>query len=48
MYVGAATFVAIALAMPLAALEPVGGDSRPGVAAAACGAKLAPLCDRRA
>jgi hypothetical protein len=46
-YLGAATFVAIALAMPLAALEPVAGPSGKA-AAAACGAKLAALCDRAA
>jgi hypothetical protein len=45
-YFGAAAFVAIALAMPLAALEPVAGYSQGGKAsAAACGSKLATLCD---
>lgn len=48
MYVGAAVFVAIALAMPLAALEPVASGGKPGLSGAACGAKLAPLCDRAA
>jgi hypothetical protein len=48
-YFGAAAFVAIALAMPLAALEPVAGYSPDGKAAtAACGSKLATLCDRSA
>ena len=51
LYVGALTFVAIALAMPLAALEPVTGSAQVQAAkldAGACGAKLAPLCDRAA
>ena len=50
-YVGAAVFVAIALAMPLAALEPIAataGKTDVGKVAGACGAKLAVLCDRSA
>jgi hypothetical protein len=51
-YVGAATFAALALAMPLAALEPVAttvvkADSLK-LAAGACGSKLAAVCDRAA
>jgi hypothetical protein len=42
-YFGAAAFVAVALAMPLAALEPVAGYGK--AATAACGSKLASLCD---
>jgi len=45
-YFGAAAFVAIALAMPLAALEPVAGYGK--AATAACGSKLVTLCDRSA
>lgn len=52
LYVGAAVFVAIALAMPLAALEPIGDTAKAGAAkplvAAACGAKLSALCGRAA
>jgi hypothetical protein len=48
-YFGAAAFVAIALAMPLAALEPVAGHSESGKAAGApCGSKLSVLCDAKA
>lgn len=48
-YFGAAAFVAIALAMPLAALEPVASHSEGGKAGgAACGSKLSALCDGRA
>ncbi|MBV9929951.1 MAG: hypothetical protein JO013_03285 [Alphaproteobacteria bacterium] len=51
-FVGAALFVAIALAMPLAALEPVAADAGKGdlvrLAAGACGSKLAAVCDRGA
>ncbi|HMC92544.1 MAG TPA: hypothetical protein VKI45_08800 [Allosphingosinicella sp.] len=46
-YFGAAAFVAIALAMPLAALEPVAGYAQGAKGeTAACGSKLATLCDR--
>jgi hypothetical protein len=51
LYVGAATFVAIALAMPLAALEPIATTPAKAEAAkiaGACDAKLAALCDRAA
>ena len=51
-YLGAAVFVAIALAMPLAALEPIAAPSvkaqSPKVVAGACGSKLATVCDRAA
>ena len=50
-YMGAAVFVAIALAMPLAALEPIAGTpAKADVAklAGACGSKLAAVCDRGA
>lgn len=48
-YLGAAAFVAIALAMPLAALEPVADHSESGKAAgAACGSELSALCDGKA
>lgn len=50
-YLGAAVFVAIALAMPLAALEPIGataGKADAAKLAAACGSKLAAVCDRGA
>jgi hypothetical protein len=43
-YLGAAAFVALALAMPLAALEPVAGG-RDAVQAGAYGAKLATICE---
>jgi hypothetical protein len=52
LYVGAATFVAIALAMPLAALEPIAAPAAKAqslkVVAGACGSKLATVCDRAA
>jgi hypothetical protein len=51
-FMGAAVFVAIALAMPLAALEPVAVASGKGaavhLAAGACASKLASTCDRGA
>jgi hypothetical protein len=50
-YAGAAVFVAIALAMPLAALEPIAFAPAKADAvklAGACGSKLAALCDRGA
>jgi hypothetical protein len=50
-YLGAAVFVAIALAMPLAALEPVAataGKADAAKLAGACGSKLAAVCDRGA
>jgi hypothetical protein len=52
LYVGALTFVAIALAMPLAALEPITlaptRAETPRTVADGCGSKLATLCDRAA
>lgn len=51
-YAGAAAFVALALAMPLAALEPVATAAAKAdaarLAAGACGSKLAVVCDRAA
>jgi hypothetical protein len=51
LYVGSAVFIAIALAMPLAALEPIaaiGQANEKPLSVAACGAKLSALCGRAA